>query len=97
MTIKMLDDKVLVRPAEVASVTAGGIELPQSVLDEKQQKGIVVATGPGKMGKHGKRIPLEVEEGDYILYGKFTGQKLDVDGVEHYWMDGRDDVLAVVG
>lgn len=79
--LKPLDDRVVIRPAESEAKTAGGIVLPDNAK-EKQQRGQVVAVGPGKLLDNGERANLCVKVGDEVLYGKYAGNELKVNGEE---------------
>ncbi|MGD8290142.1 MAG: co-chaperone GroES [Desulfobacterales bacterium] len=94
MKIRPLNDRVLVIREEEEQKSAGGIIIPDTAK-EKPQRGKVIAAGPGKMGENGKRVPLEVKEGDRILFAKYAGTDIKLDGVEHVFMS-EDDVLSVV-
>lgn len=92
--IKPLADRVLVRPVEREERTKGGIILPDTAK-EKPMMGKVLAVGTGRLLEDGKRQPLEVKEGDTILYSKYAGTELKVDGEEVLIISDRD-ILAVV-
>ena len=77
--IRPLDDRVLVKPEEADEKTASGIFLPEGAK-EKPVRGTVVATGPGKLNDDGKRTPLSVKKGDLVVYGKYGGTEVEVDG-----------------
>jgi chaperonin GroES len=94
MKIRPLNDRVLVIREEEEQKSAGGIIIPDTAK-EKPQKGKIIAAGPGKMGEDGKRVPLEVKEGDRILFAKYAGTDIKLDGVEHVFMR-EDDILSVV-
>ena len=94
MKIRPLNDRVLVIREEEEQKSAGGIIIPDTAK-EKPQRGKVVAAGPGKMGEDGKRVPLEVKTGDRILFGKYAGTDIKLDGVEHVLMR-EDDILSIV-
>jgi chaperonin GroES len=94
MKIRPLNDRVLVIREEKEQKSAGGIIIPDTAK-EKPQRGKVVAAGPGKMGEDGKRVPLEVKTGDRILFGKYAGTDIKLDGVEHVFMR-EDDILSIV-
>ena len=79
--IRPLDDRVVVRPTEAEEVTAGGIVLPDSAK-EKPQRGIVIAVGGGRLLDNGTRGELSVAVGDEVIYGKFGGADIEVDGEE---------------
>ncbi len=93
MKIKPLNDRVVVRRLEQEQKTPGGIIIPDTAK-EKPQEGEVVAVGPGKLDDSGKRIPLDVKEGDRVLFSKYAGNDIKIDGVEHVVMR-EDDILAV--
>lgn len=94
MNIKPLSDRVLVIRVEEEQKTAGGIIIPDTAK-EKPQEGKVVSVGPGKLDKDGKRVPLEVKKGDRILFSKYAGTDIKIDGVEHVFMK-EDDILAIL-
>ncbi len=94
LQIKPLNDRILVQPQEEATDKIGNIYVPDSAK-EKPQEGTIVATGPGKKDKNGKTIALEVSVGDKVLYGKYSGTEIKVDG-ETYLMMYESDVLAIV-
>lgn len=94
MNIRPLNDRVLVIREEKEQKSVGGIIIPDTAK-EKPQRGKVVAAGPGKMGEDGKRIALEVKEGDRVLFGKYAGTEIKLDGVEHVFMK-EDDILSIV-
>ncbi|MFO0948049.1 MAG: co-chaperone GroES [Planctomycetota bacterium] len=94
MGLKPLDDRVVVRPAQSEEKTAGGIVLPDNAK-EKQQRGKVVATGPGKLLDSGERATLAVVVGDEVLYGKYAGNDIKVDGEELKIMR-ESDILAKI-
>ena len=81
MNLNPLDDRVVVEPLEAEETTAGGIVLPDSAK-EKPQRGKVVATGPGRLLDSGERCAVGVEVGDEVLFGKYGGTDIEVDGVE---------------
>ncbi|MBN1103083.1 MAG: co-chaperone GroES [Deltaproteobacteria bacterium] len=94
MKIKPLNDRVLVLRIEQEEKTTGGIIIPDTAK-EKPQEGKVVAVGPGKVDENGNRVPLEVKANDRILFGKYSGTEIKIDGVEHLIMR-EDDILAIV-
>ena len=94
MKIKPLNDRILVVRIEEEEKTSGGIIIPDTAK-EKPQEGRIVAVGPGKMDEKGKRIPLDVKEDDRVLFGKYAGNELKIEGVEHLIMR-EDDVLAIL-
>ncbi len=94
MKLRPLGDRIVVEPLEAEEKTKGGIILPDTAK-EKPQEGKVVAAGKGKLDEDGKPMPMEVKVGDKILYGKYAGTEITVDGKE-YMILREEDVLAVV-
>jgi len=94
MALRPLHDRILVQRIEEEEQQVGGIIIPDSAK-EKPQQGKVVAVGNGKADKDGKRVALDVQEGDTILFGKYSGQEVRVDG-EDYLIMHEDEVLAVI-
>jgi chaperonin GroES len=94
MKVKPMNDRVLVVRVEEEQKTAGGIIIPDTAK-EKPMEGNVVATGPGKLDEKGKRVALEVKEGDRVLFSKYAGTEIKMDGVEHLFMR-EDDILGVI-
>jgi chaperonin GroES len=94
MKIRPLNDRILVVRVEEEKKTAGGIIIPDTAK-EKPQEGKVVAAGPGKVGEDGKRIPMELKKGDRVLFAKYAGSEIKVDGVEHIFMR-EDDILGIL-
>ncbi len=92
--MKPLHDRIIVRRIEEGEQKIGGIIIPDSAK-EKPQQGKVIAVGLGKVKDDGKRIPLDVKEGDTILFGKYSGQEIKINGEEHLIMR-EDEVLAIV-
>jgi chaperonin GroES len=94
MKLKPLGDRLIVRAIEEEQTTASGLVLPDTAK-EKPQKGKIVAIGDGKLDENGKRIPLEVKEGDEVLYSKYGGTEIKIDG-EDLLVLRESDVLAKV-
>ncbi len=94
MKIRPLNDRVLVVRLEEEEKTAGGIVIPDTAK-EKPQEGKIVSAGLGKRGEAGKRTPLSVKKGDKILFSKYAGTEIKIDGVEHIFMK-EDDILGVL-
>ena len=94
MKIRPLNDRVIVVRVEEKQKTAGGIIIPDTAK-EKPQEGKIVAVGPGKRDDDGKRIPLEVKEGDRILFSKYAGSEIKIDGEENIFMR-EDDILGIL-
>jgi chaperonin GroES len=94
MKLKPLHDRLLAKRLEEATTTKGGIIIPDSAK-EKPAEGKVIAVGDGKLGEDGKRIPLQVKAGDRILFGKYSGTEVKIDG-EEFLILREDDVLGVV-
>jgi chaperonin GroES len=94
MKFKPLQDRILVKREEEEQKTAGGIIIPDTAK-EKPQKGKVVAAGPGKVSDDGKRQPMEVKAGDRVLFAKYAGTEIKIDGVEHICMR-ENDILGII-
>ena len=94
MKLKPLHDRILVQRVEEAEKTKGGIIIPDSAK-EKPAEGKVIAVGDGKTGDDGKLIPLQVKKGDRILFGKYSGTEVKIDGDEYLIMR-EDDVLGII-
>ncbi|MBV6518484.1 MAG: co-chaperone GroES [Candidatus Brocadia sp.] len=92
--IRPLDDRVVIEPMEAEEKTAGGILLPDTAK-EKPMKGKIIAVGEGKMLESGKRAELLVKKGDKVLYGKYAGTEVAVDGKEYLVMR-ESDILAKI-
>ncbi|MBE7443812.1 MAG: co-chaperone GroES [Planctomycetia bacterium] len=92
--IRPLDDRVVIEPMEAEEKTAGGIVLPDTAK-EKPMKGKIIAVGDGKMLESGKRAELLVKKGDKVLYGKYAGTEVTVDGKEYLVMR-ESDILAKI-
>ena len=92
--IRPLADRVVVKPLEETEQMRGGLYIPDTAK-EKPQQGEVIAVGPGRLTDEGQRIPLEVKEGDRVLYGKYSGTEVTV-GDETYLILRESDVLAVI-
>ena len=95
MKIKPLQDRILVQRVAEEQTTKGGIIIPDTAK-EKPIEGKVVAVGIGRVGDDGKRIPLEVKEGDRVLFGKYGGTEVKIEG-EEYLIMREDDVLGIIG
>ncbi|HUG01531.1 MAG TPA: co-chaperone GroES [Longimicrobiales bacterium] len=93
--ITPLADRVVVKPLEDTEEMRGGLYIPDTAK-EKPQQGEVIAVGPGKVNDNGERTPMEVKAGDRVLYGKYSGTEITVDGDEVLILR-ESDVLAVVG
>jgi chaperonin GroES len=94
MTVRPLHDRIIVQRIDEGEQKVGGIIIPDSAK-EKPQQGTVIAVGNGKTNDNGKRIPLDVNAGDRILFGRYSGQEIKLDGQEYFIMK-EDDVLAVI-
>jgi chaperonin GroES len=94
MKIRPLNDRVLVLRIEEEQKTSGGIIIPDTAK-EKPMQGKVIAAGPGKVDDEGKRISMDVKKGDRILFGKYAGNEIKLDGVEHLIMR-QDDILGII-
>lgn len=94
MPLTPLHDRVIVRAAQAEDVTKGGIILPDTAK-EKPQQGEVLAVGPGKVGDDGKTVTLQVKKGDKVLYGKYSGTEVSIDG-EDVLIMRETDIFAVI-
>ena len=93
-TLKPLHDKVVVKKLQAEDKTSGGIVLPDSAK-EKPQEGVVIAVGPGLVDDKGQRKPIDVKEGNHVLYAKYSGSEIKIDG-EEFLIISDKDILAVV-
>ena len=94
MKLKPLNDRVLVKRLESEEKTAGGLFIPDTAK-EKPSKGQVVAAGGGKAGENGERVALAVKAGDMVLFNKYAGTEVKLDGVDHLVMR-EEDILAII-
>ena len=94
VTIKPLEDRILIEPLEAEQTTASGLVIPDTAK-EKPQEGKVVSTGPGRIDDNGNRVPLDVAEGDVVIFSKYGGTEVKYNGEEYLILSARD-VLAVV-
>ncbi len=94
MNVKPMEDRVLLKPMDAEQKTSGGIIIPDNAK-EKPQKGEVIAVGPGKISDKGAKIEMSLKKGDKILYGKYSGTEITIDGKE-YLIVRESDVLAVI-
>jgi chaperonin GroES len=95
MKLRPLHDRVIVKRLEEEKKSAGGIIIPDNAA-EKPVRGEVIAVGPGKRGDDGKLMPMDVKAGDTVLFGKYSGSEVKVDGVELVVMR-EDDIMGVFG
>lgn len=94
MNIRPLHDRLIVKRFEEEERTKGGIIIPDNAK-EKPQQGEVIAVGNGKVLEDGKKLPLEVKKGDRVLFGKYSGSEIKIDGNE-YLMMREEDVLGII-
>lgn len=94
MKLRPLQDRILVQRVEEETTTKGGIIIPDTAK-EKPAEGKVVAVGNGKLGDDGKRVALEIKKGDRILFGKYAGTEVKIEGDEYLIMR-EDDVLGII-
>ena len=94
VSIKPLEDRIVVRPLEAEQTTASGLVIPDTAK-EKPQEGQVVAVGPGRVAENGNRVPVDVAEGDVVLYSKYGGTEVKVGGEEYLVLSARDVLAAV--
>ena len=94
MKIRPLQDRIIVKRVEEEEKTKGGIIIPDSAK-EKPMEGEVVAVGTGKILENGKKQPLEVKKGDRVLFSKYAGTDVKIDGIEHLIIK-EDDILGII-
>lgn len=94
MKVRPLHDRVLVQRLEEEEKTKGGIIIPDTAK-EKPQQGRVIAVGSGRLNEKGERVPMDVKENDRILFSKYAGNEIKIDGVEYLIMR-EDDILAIL-
>ncbi|MGB9771448.1 MAG: co-chaperone GroES [Candidatus Kapaibacteriota bacterium] len=94
MNLSPLHDRVIIKPSQPEEVTKGGIIIPDTAK-EKPMQGEVVAVGPGKTTEDGKLIPLTVKVGDKVLYGKYSGTEVEING-EQFLIMREADILAII-
>ena len=94
ISIKPLEDRIVVQTAEAEQTTASGLVIPDTAK-EKPQEGKVVAVGPGRVDDSGNRVPVDVAEGDVVIYSKYGGTEVNYAGEDYLILSARD-VLAVV-
>jgi len=94
MKIRPLQDRLILKRVEEEEKTKGGIIIPDSAK-EKPQEGKVTAVGPGKVTDDGKKIPMEVKAGDRVLFSKYAGTEIKIDGEDHLIMR-EDDILGII-
>ena len=94
MKIRPLQDRLIVKRVEEEEKTKGGIIIPDSAK-EKPQQGEIIAAGKGKFADDGKLIPMEVKKGDRVLFGKYSGTEIKLDGEEHLILR-EDEILGVI-
>jgi len=94
MKLKPLGNRVVIEPTEQEEITAGGIVLPETAK-EKPQKGKILSVGPGERDEQGKYIPMDVKEGDSVLFAKYAGTEIKVEGKKLLIMK-ENDILAIV-
>ncbi len=94
MRVKPLHDRLIIQRMEEEEKTKGGIIIPDTAK-EKPVEGKVIAVGAGRLKKDGTKVPLEIKKGDRVLYAKYAGTEIKIDG-EEYLMMKEDDILAVI-
>ena len=94
ISIKPLEDRIVIRQLEAERTTASGLVIPDTAK-EKPQEGEVIAVGPGRVDDNGKRVPVDVKEGDVVIYSRYGGTEVKLEGEEYQILSSRD-VLAIV-
>lgn len=95
MILKPMNDYLLIEPIKEDEVTKGGIVIPETAREERPVKGKVIAVGPGKLNDKGERIPLNIKEGQTVIFKKYAPDEIKIDDKEYYFVR-EDDILAVV-
>ncbi|MBS3973625.1 MAG: co-chaperone GroES [Actinobacteria bacterium] len=95
MNLKPLGDRVIVKPADAEEKTQSGLFIPDTAK-EKPQRGEVVAVGDGKLKEDGTRVAIDVKVGDTVIFSKYGGSEVKIDGVEYKILDAERDIIAVV-
>ncbi|MDO5048746.1 MAG: co-chaperone GroES [Actinomycetaceae bacterium] len=94
ISIKPLEDRIVIQQVEAEQTTASGLVIPDTAK-EKPQEGTVIAVGPGRVDDNGNRVPMDVAEGDVVIYSKYGGTEVKYQGEEFLILSARD-VLAIV-
>ena len=95
VSIQPLEDRIAVRPVEAEQTTASGLVIPDTAK-EKPQQGEVVATGPGRVDDNGNRVPVDVSVGDRVIYSKYGGTEVNLDGDDYLILSARDVLAKMV-
>jgi chaperonin GroES len=95
MNLKPLEDRIVVKPGQAEETTSFGLVIPDTAK-EKPQQGEVLAVGPGRIGDDNERVPMDIAAGDIVVYSKYGGTEITVDGQDVLILSARD-VLAIVG
>ena len=95
LKLKPLGDRVIVEPIEQEEKTPSGIILPETAK-EKPQEGVVLAVGPGRYGENDERIPMEVKEGDRVLFAKYAGTEVKLEGDKKVLVLRESDIMAII-
>ncbi len=95
INLKPLSDRVVIKPSPKEEVTKSGLVIPDTAK-EKPQEGTILAIGPGRIDEDGKRLPMDVKVGDKVLYAKYAGTEVKIEGEEHLILK-ENDILAIVG
>lgn len=95
LRITPLRDQIIIEPQSPEEVTESGILIPDTASKNRPEQGVVVAVGPGKRSKDGKRIPVEVQKGDRVLFSKYGPNEIEINGTE-YLIAKEEDILAIL-
>ena len=93
--LQPLGDRVVIKPAQMGAKTESGIYIPDTASKEKPEQGEVIAVGPGRLDDAGKRVPMSVQEGDIVMFSKYTPDEIELEG-EKYLVVREDSLLAVI-
>jgi len=94
--LKPLADRIVVKPLAQKDKSRGGVYLPDTATKEKPQEGTVIAVGPGRMSDEGTRVPVDVSEGDRVLFAKYAGTEFKDDDGEKFIILSEKDILAII-
>jgi len=95
MNLKPFNDYILIEPLKEDEITKGGIVIPETAREERAIKGKVISVGPGKLNDKGERMPLNVKEGQVVIFKKYAPDEVKIDDKEYYFVR-EDDILAIV-
>lgn len=95
MKIQPLNDYVLIEPIKQEEITKGGIVIPETAREERAVKGKVISVGPGRINDNGERLPMNVKEGQVVLFKKYAPDEIKIDDKEYYFVK-EEDIIAII-